>query len=234
MFRDYIQADDGSELAMIGAQLDIHSDLNTILDYANNIITKYEDHQLEAVRDGIHSLRSRMQKTIDKGDILEEIRKGIFIHIDKEAEKLISKTAQQTFWGTAISPVAVVDMAIVAWRTMAMIRDIAALYGYRPGFLGSLRLFSRIFSTIAFAGISEIAVNAGSNLLGNTLLSRLSITLAHALGVGMLTIRVGMAACINCRPLPFQRGELHNHLNLLFRGIKNVLTANFVKEEPEI
>ncbi len=232
MLRDYIHADDGSELAMIGARLNIDSDLKTVLDYANSIITKYEEHQLEVVRSGVQALQNRMQLTRDKGDLLEEIRKGIFAHIDKEVEKLIGKSAQQTLWGTAISPVAVVDMAIVAWRTMAMIRDIAALYGYRPGFLGSLRLFSRILSTIAFAGISEIAVNAGANLFGNALLSRLSVTLAHALGVGLLTVRIGIAASINCRPLPFQKGELAGHISLLFKGINNVLTTNFFKEDP--
>ena len=231
MLRDYIHADDGSELAMIGAKLNIYSDLNTVLNYANSITTKYEEHQLEAVRNGVQNLRTRMQVTIDKGDILEEIRKGIFVHIDKEVERLISKSAQQTLWGTAISPVAAVDMAIVAWRTMAMIRDIAALYGYRPGFLGSLRLFSRILSTIAFAGISEITANVGANLFGNALLSRLSVTLAHALGVGLLTVRLGIAASINCRPLPFQKGELAGHISLLFKGVNNILTTNFFKED---
>ena len=230
MFQDYIRVDDGSELARIGATLNSDSDRNTVLDYAKSIIKKYEEHQLEAVREGVQAFRSRMQVTIDKCDLLEEIRKGIFMHIDQEAERLISKTAQQTLWGTAISPVAVVDMAIVAWRTIVMVRDIANLYGYRPGLLGSLRLFSRILSTVAFAGFSDLVVDAGSNLLGHTLLSRLSVTFANALAVGMLTVRVGIAACINCRPLPFQKGELNNQANLLFKGIKDMLSVIFRKK----
>ena len=71
---------------------------------------------------------------------------------------------------------------------------------------------------------------ARDNLLGHTLLSRLSVTFANALAVGMLTVRVEIAACINCRPLPFQKGELNNQANLLFKGIKDMLSVIFRKK----
>lgn len=231
IFRDYMLADDGSELAMVGATLNVHSEQKIVVEYAQKIAAKYKDHRLETVRNGAQALNARMQFTINKSDILEEIRKGILVHIDEEVEKLISNTAQQTLWGTAISPVVSVDMAIVTWRTIGMVRDIAALYGYRPGFTGSLRLLSRILSTIAFTGISDLAVGTASNLIGNALLTRLSATLTHAFGVGILTIRIGIAASVNCRPLPFQKGELSNYFTLLYNGIKNILMLNFTKEE---
>jgi len=66
MFQDYIRVDDGSELARIGATLNSDSDRNTVLEYANSIIKKYEEHHLEAVREGVQAFLSRKQVTIDK------------------------------------------------------------------------------------------------------------------------------------------------------------------------
>ena len=56
----------------------------------------------------------------------------------------------------AVSPLALVDMAFIAWRNLRLINRIATLYGIELGYYSRLRLFRLVLLNIAFAGASEL------------------------------------------------------------------------------
>ncbi|MEA3249994.1 MAG: TIGR01620 family protein [Pseudomonadota bacterium] len=126
---------------------------------------------------------------------------------DREARRLISRMSGDTAVMVAVSPLTLVDMALVAWRNLAMLERIAALYGLELGYASRLKLFRQVLANLAFAGASEIASEASMELFSMNLASKLSVRAGQGLGVGLLSARLGLRALRLTRPLPFADAE---------------------------
>jgi len=103
----------------------------------------------------------------------------------------------------AVSPLALVDMAFIAWRNLRLINRIATLYGIELGYYSRLRLFKLVLLNIAFAGASELVREIGMDWMSQDLAARLSARAAQGIGAGLLTARLGIKAMELCRPLPW-------------------------------
>ncbi len=103
----------------------------------------------------------------------------------------------------AVSPLALVDMAFIAWRNLRLINRIARLYGIELGYFSRLQLFRLVLLNIAFAGASEVVREVGMDWLSQDLAARLSARAAQGIGAGLLTARLGIKAMELCRPLPW-------------------------------
>jgi putative membrane protein len=103
----------------------------------------------------------------------------------------------------AVSPFALVDMAIVLWRNVRMMNQISETYGVRLGYWGRVALIRRIFQTMLYAGAAEIISDAGNYALGASVAGKLSTRIAQGMGAGVLTARIGLKAIDECRPLPW-------------------------------
>jgi putative membrane protein len=99
------------------------------------------------------------------------------------------------------------DALLSLWRSVRMAREIAVLYEGRPGPLGTLSLMRDIAGTLAAAGASELIADAGAEAFGSTFAATLSAKVGQGMAMGILTIRVGLAAMRLCRPIPFQEEE---------------------------
>ena len=109
---------------------------------------------------------------------------------------------------TALSPLGLLDGAIVLWRTLAMLRAIARLYGVRPGPVATIRLLRRTLGHVLAAGVGELVSDFAVEAAGASLLSVLSTRIGQGAVHGLLAARLGLAAVQICRPLPFVEGEL--------------------------
>lgn len=107
----------------------------------------------------------------------------------------------------AVSPLALVDMAFIAWRNIRLINRIAALYGIELGYFSRIRLFRLVLLNIAFAGASELVREVGMDWMSQDLAARLSARAAQGIGAGLLTARLGIKAMELCRPLPWLEGK---------------------------
>ncbi|SLM63557.1 Membrane protein YcjF [Dickeya aquatica] len=123
--------------------------------------------------------------------------------LDARARQEISRSAAQSALMIAVSPLALVDMAFIAWRNLRLVNRIARLYGIELGYFSRLRLFRLVLLNVAFAGASELVREIGMDWMSQDLAARLSARAAQGLGVGLLTARLGIRAMELCRPLPW-------------------------------
>ncbi|SUX63934.1 Domain of uncharacterised function (DUF697) [Citrobacter amalonaticus] len=84
--------------------------------------------------------------------------------LDAQARREISRSAAESTLMIAVSPLALVDMAFIAWRNLRLINRIATLYGIELGYYSRLRLFRLVLLNIAFAGASELVREVGDGL----------------------------------------------------------------------
>ncbi|WP_355661521.1 TIGR01620 family protein [Halomonas salifodinae] len=126
---------------------------------------------------------------------------------DREARRLISRMSGDTAVMVALSPLTLVDMALVAWRNLALVDRLARLYGLELGYASRLRLLRAVLYNMAFAGASELASEAGMELVSMNLAGRISLRGAQGLGIGLLSARLGLRTQRLARPLAFAEAE---------------------------
>jgi len=160
-----------------------------------------------AGRPGLEPALARLRDLIDDAHDGAEVVRLVEIEllsvIDRAAFKLVSRAARDTALVTALSPAALIDAAIVMWRNGRMIREVAALYGARPGWLGSLRLTRGALIGLATAGATESAHHMAVDALGGTLTAAVSTRVGTGLVNGLMTARLGLSAMRLVRPIPF-------------------------------
>ncbi len=141
----------------------------------------------------------------------EEIHTLLRYHLlaprDREAQRLITRMSGETAIMVAVSPLTLVDMALVAWRSLAMVDRLSRLYGLELGYASRLRLFRHVLHNMAFAGASELATDASVNMLSLDLAGRLSARAGQGLATGLLSARPGLRAQRLCRPVAFSPEE---------------------------
>jgi putative membrane protein len=128
--------------------------------------------------------------------------------LDRDARRLVTRGARDIGALTALSPLGLLDSAIVLWRTLIMLRAIARLYGVRPGIVASLRLLRQTLAHVLAAGVGELLSDAAIETASASLLSVVSARLGQGAVHGLLAARLGLAAVQICRPVPFVEGEL--------------------------
>lgn len=125
--------------------------------------------------------------------------------LDAQARREISRSAAESTLMIAVSPLALVDMAFIAWRNLRLINRIATLYGIELGYYSRLRLFRLVLLNIAFAGASELVREVGMDWMSQDLAARLSARAAQGIGAGLLTARLGIkrwSSAARCRGSP--------------------------------
>jgi len=122
--------------------------------------------------------------------------------LDGEARQIVSTAAQRVALFTALSPGAVLDIAIVAAQTLRMLRQLAQLYGGRPGFFGLMRLARRVLSHLVMTGGIALTLDLAQDLLGKRVAGMVAGKLGEGVFNGALTARLGIAAIEVCRPVP--------------------------------
>lgn len=162
----------------------------------------------------------------DDAEVLRLVERTVLEPADRRAYALVVRAARDTAVGTAVSPAALLDALIVLWRNLRLVRDVATLYGARPGYLGSVRLLRRMLENLAVAGVAESGDALVGEALGGGLAAALSSRVGQGILNGLLTARVGLAAMHLCRPVAFRpetRPSLSRIRRVLLEAPKDVL-----------
>ncbi len=201
-YRSYVSLKRIDSLQERGLKL-IKKPTKDVINYANEIISVYEQHPDKGIRRKAETLRGEIQ-TLMHDEVIDRIDEVLLKPLDKKAQKAIIKYSNQTAISTAISPVAFIDALLILSRSYAMVNDIAKIYGYRPTFVGELVLIKRVFINLAFASVTDILTNHSHDILGTTILSKLSYHGAQGIANGILTARVGLGTIKSCRPILYK------------------------------
>lgn len=140
-------------------------------------------------------------------EVLELYNQMVLVHQDKLARRLVAKYSSEAAVMVAVSPLAVADMLLVAWRNFKLIEQVAAVYGVELGYWSRIRLVKLVLANMAVAGATEVIADTGMDMLSMDLAGRMSTRVAQGVGVGLLTGRLGLKAISLMRPLPWQADQ---------------------------
>jgi putative membrane protein len=204
----------------------------TAMHYVNKITSFYQHRSDVQVR--LERFYAILNDSHRDQDICALFSTQVMQDIDQQAYRIITQHAKETALLTAISQMALLDTILTLWRNISMIRDIATLYGGRPGMWGSVSLISQVIQNLIYADISEIVADTTAEIVGGSVLSMMSAQIAQGVGSGVMSARLGLQTMQVCRPLPFTAAEkpgLKTIRREIMRSIKSLFERSIAKDK---
>ena len=149
------------------------------------------------------ALQGHADDIIDGADMIRLAERELMTPLDQEARRLVSQAAQRVSVVTAVSPRALIDVLFVFVAALRLVRQLARLYGGRPGTLGLIKLMRHVIAHLAITGGMAASDSLIQQVLGHGIAAKLSQRLGEGVLNGLLTARLGLAAIDVTRPLPF-------------------------------
>lgn len=152
------------------------------------------------------------------GDALELFARFALAPADRLAERAIRRAAAQAFAINAVSPTVLTDTLFFAVRALRLVREVAEIYGQRPGLVGVVHLLRRLVGGAGLVGAVDIAGGVLVQQLGGAIIERISANAAESAYAGQKMARLGLVAMALCRPVAFRSGEAPS-LGALISGL---------------
>ena len=141
-------------------------------------------------------------------DALELFSRLVLAPADQLAEAAIRRAATQAFVINAVSPTGLLDTLLFAARAMRLIREIAEIYGQRPGVAGTAHLLRRLIGGAGLVGAVDLVGGILVQQLGGAVIERLSAGAAESAYAAQKMARLGILAMVQCRPVEFEPGQI--------------------------
>jgi putative membrane protein len=139
----------------------------------------------------------------DPDAVIALLRAGPATALRAKADALGRNAAIQAVAGIAAMPSAGLAALYIAWRGLRLIRQVAALHGFRPGLLGTMALVRRTALSAGAVAGAEMAANAAAHaVLSSPVLQHLAGEMAGAGVAARRMVVLARAADAACSPVP--------------------------------
>ncbi|MEP2557073.1 MAG: TIGR01620 family protein, partial [Rhizobiaceae bacterium] len=101
-------------------------------------------------------VKEHREEIIDGRDMISLLERDFMHPLDQQAKSLVMASAKRVSVVTAVSPRALIDIGYVLYENTKLIRQIAELYGGRPGTIGFWRLARNVVGHLAVTGTIAI------------------------------------------------------------------------------
>lgn len=159
---------------------------------------------------------------IDAPDLLAFTERQMMAPLDAAAMGEVQTAARTVATATALIPIALADIAVALTANIRMVRRIAEVYGGRAGTFGSWRLLRAVATHLLATGAVAIGDDMIGSVVGGGALSKISRKFGEGVINGALTTRVGIAAIVVCRPMPFTALKRPSVAGMLKRSLAGV------------
>jgi putative membrane protein len=150
----------------------------------------------------LRNFEAHKNDILDPRDRVRLAERYLVDPLDETAHQIIARRAKRVTLLTTVTPAAALDILFVGAQNIAMLREIATLYGGRPSTFATLRLARMVVTHLAIAGGLALSDNFLHLFLGKGVLGRISARFGEGAVNGILTSRIGLAAVDVCRPIP--------------------------------
>lgn len=194
------------------------------VDFCKQISVNFKQHPTAST--ALVRWQAELDPAYNAKEVLYLFGETVLSPIDNQVKKMISRYASENALIVAVSPLAVADVLMTAWRNIAMVNQISRAYGMELGYLSRLKLFKMVLTNMIFAGATEVVSDVGMEYFSQSLTAKLSLRAAQGIGVGLLTARLGIKAMEFCRPIAFvpeQRPKLSAIRQELLTSLKTTL-----------
>lgn len=171
---------------------------------ASDIVTRmvklYDERGSSEAHGKVAALSGQIMAADDR---LIFVEREFLAPLDREAKRAVANAARQVSVVTALSPRALVDVVFVVYAVVRLLRQLARIYGGKPGVWGFIRLLKAAFAHLTVTGGIAVGDSLLQQVFGLGVAARISAKLGEGVLNGLMTARFGLAAISVCRPLPF-------------------------------
>jgi putative membrane protein len=148
-------------------------------------------------------------------DALDLFSRFVLAPADQLGQAAIRRATAQAFAINSISPTALLDTVLFAARAIRLVREIAEIYGQRPGLAGTVHLLRRLLGGAGMVGAVDLVGGVLIQQFGGAVIERLSASAAESAYAAQKMARLGILAMALCRPVEFRAGEIPSLRSLI-------------------
>lgn len=197
--------------------------------FLNELSKRYNDTPLNT---GFQQAIQQVDSAYNDQEIIRFVSERALAHQDAAAKKCIKEFSTQSGLLVALSPYATFDMLLVGWRNLKMLQQLAEIYGIAPGAATQWKLLGQVLHNIAFTGLSELLIDAGTQAVSTSVTAQISARASQGIGAGLFTLRTGTKAIELCRPLPLNSKHKQSLKGLSEQIVESLINQSSANNSP--
>jgi len=144
---------------------------------------------------------------LNDAEVITRLSADFLSHLDKEAQRLVTRESIVTGSMIAVSQLAVMDSLIVIWKTVGMVNNINTIYGLSLTKIGQWKLLISIVKATLLAAGTQVGLNALVDKTATGMAGSITGSITQGMGIGTFVAKIGIEAMKQSRPIIFEANE---------------------------
>jgi putative membrane protein len=160
-------------------------------------------------------LAERMEDTHRAEQLLHLFKRQVLEPLDRRAYAAVGRAARDVGAVATLMPTVLLDTAVLLWRSVRLVREVAEIYGFRTGLAGTLMLLRRLAGGAAMLAAADVAGTIVVQQAGGALYELFATKLGEGAVAASRAARLGLLAMQLCRAVPFEAEDLPTFRRLM-------------------